>query len=335
MASPRPYAYFRDRWATDLIEVSHDPAVLDTQGWWAVVMTYEGEFTGARFADVRTTAHPRATWRAVAPDSWSSSMSQDVYVEAVELVRAAIASGEVYQANVCRVLSAALPRAADLTGLAWLLQAHHPASHSGTVLLPEHGLQVVSASPELFLQRRERTLTSSPIKGTAKTAEGLLVKDSAENVMIVDLVRNDLGIVCQTGSISVPSLLALESFPGLVHLVSTVQGTLADGYGWPDILKATFPPGSVTGAPKSSALRIIDAVERAPRGPYCGAIGWVDADAAAAELAVGIRTFWAVDDVLHFGTGAGITWGSDPLREWDETTLKAERLLEVAGRAST
>ena len=108
-----------------------------------------------------------------------------------------------------------------------------------------------------------------------------------------------------------------------------------DDVGWPEILVAAFPPGSVTGAPKSSALRIIDEVEPASRGPYCGAVGWVDADRSTAELAVAIRTFWVSDGRVRFGTGAGITWGSDPQREWDETELKAETLLTVAARSTS
>ena len=191
-------------------------------------------------------------------------------------------------------------------------------------------MAVVSASPELFLRRDSDVIESSPIKGTAPTADGFLEKDSAENVMIVDLVRNDIGQVCEPGSIEVPSLLSVEAHPGLVHLVSTVRGRLRPDVGWSEILAATFPPGSVTGAPKSSALRIIASLERAERGPYCGAVGWVDADKQRAELAVGIRTFWQTDGFLHFGTGAGITWGSNPAQEWDETSLKAKRLLEVA-----
>jgi para-aminobenzoate synthetase component 1 len=133
----------------------------------------------------------------------------------------------------------------------------------------------------------------------------------------------------------VPALCAIEEHPGLVHLVSTVRGGLRPGAGWPELLAATFPPGSVTGAPKSSALRVIRALEPAPRGPYCGGIGWVDADRGTGSLAVGIRTFWidraaAGEPVLRFGTGAGITWGSDPAGEWAETELKAARLLAVA-----
>jgi para-aminobenzoate synthetase component 1 len=156
--------------------------------------------------------------------------------------------------------------------------------------------------------------------------------------MIVDLVRNDLGRVCATGSVTAPDLCSVEEHPGLVHRVSTVRGELAERAGWPELLAGTFPPGSVTGAPKTSALRIIEALETAPRGSYCGGVGWVDADRGTGELAVGIRTFW-IDRtapgglLLRFGTGAGITWDSDAEREWAETELKARRLLGVASAA--
>jgi para-aminobenzoate synthetase component 1 len=200
---------------------------------------------------------------------------------------------------------------------------------------------VVTASPELYLRLDDGVLTSAPIKGTAASAVGLAAKDRAENVMITDLVRNDLQRVCRPGTVEVTSLLALEDHPGLVHLVSTVQGRLhpavraADDL-WARVLGATYPPGSVSGAPKSSALRLIAALEPVRRGPYCGVVGWIDADAGRAELAVGIRTFWWRGDpstlagTLHFGTGAGITWGSDPDAEWAETELKARRLIALA-----
>ena len=327
-----PLASFAGLLASDLIEVSDNPAVLDGAGWWAVVLTYEGGFTAARFGSVREGSLPNAAWPGIARHAWSSSMTREEYVEAVQVVREAIAAGDVYQANVCRVLTAPLASAGSIVGLAGALHDQHPAPHSGTLFLPDHGVAVASASPELFLRRRGAVLESSPINGTAKSAAQMLEKDAAENVMIVDLVRNDLGIICEPGTIGVPSLLELEAHPGLVHLVSTVRGTLSPGRGWVDILAATFPPGSVTGAPKSSAVRIIDEIEPVPRGPYCGAVGWVDADAGTAELAVGIRTFWAEGDTLNFGTGAGITWGSDPAGEWDETTLKADRLLDVAAQ---
>ncbi|MEO8108154.1 MAG: chorismate-binding protein [Actinomycetes bacterium] len=330
----QPFARFGDVVATDLLEVSHDPAALDSGGWWAVVHTYEGHLTAARFGHVeqRSTESPveaGAWWTPISRDAWTSSMSRAQYVNAVDQIRAAIAAGTVYQANICRVLAAA--RAGrDLRGLAALLAREHPAPHAGVVMLPDHGVEVVSASPELFLQRDGEFLRSSPIKGTGRTASDLLDKDTAENIMIVDLVRNDLGRFASTGSVHVSSLLRHEEHPGLVHLVSTVEATLRPDVGWAEIFEAAFPPGSITGAPKSSAVRLIDEIEMAPRGPYCGAIGWVDSESRRASLAVGIRTFWADAKHVYFGTGAGITWGSDPTREWEETELKASRLLEVA-----
>ena len=156
------------------------------------------------------------------------------------------------------------------------------------------------------------------------------MKDRAENVMIVDLVRNDLGRVCTWGSVTVPSLLSVEPHPGLFHLVSTVSGELRAGLGWAEAIEATFPPGSVTGAPKLAALDTIARLEPEPRGLYCGAIGWVDADRREGDLNVAIRTFWIEDDELHFGTGGGITYDSDPAGEWAETELKAQHLLRVA-----
>ncbi len=330
--------------ATGLLDVTDDLAALDSSGWWAVVVPYTGAPVLARFADVRPAPAPSGRWRGPRPDAWSSSMSRAQYEAAVDTVRGRIAAGDVYQANVCRVLSAELPdgAASDIAGLASLLATGNPAPFAGFVDLPDGahphvppgGVAVATASPELFLSRAGDVVESGPIKGTGRTAADLADKDSAENVMIVDLVRNDLGVVCRTGSVTVPRLLTLETHPGLVHLVSYVRGELRDGTSWPDLLAATFPPGSVTGAPKSSALRIIDAVETAPRGPYCGAVGWVDADRGSAVLAVAIRTFWVVGSRVHFGTGAGITWGSDPGREWDETELKAATLLGVAARST-
>jgi len=148
--------------------------------------------------------------------------------------------------------------------------------------------------------------------------------------MIVDLVRNDLGRVCEFGSVAVPELLAVEAHPGLFHLVSTVTGRLQPDRGWSDAIDATFPPGSVTGAPKIAACGVIDDLETEPRGVYCGAIGWVDADRRVGDLNVAIRTFWIEEDELNFGTGGGITWDSTPEGEWAETELKARNLLRLA-----
>ncbi|MFF8916617.1 chorismate-binding protein [Streptomyces sp. NPDC015032] len=328
--------------ASDLQDVTSDPTALDSSGFWAVSADFEGRLVCARFGTVHTDAVPapvRGGWRGPGAGDWSSSLGRAAYTAGVRRIREYIAAGEVYQANLCRVMTAALPdpAASDVDALTALLARGNPAPYAGTVRLPAHGVEIATASPELFLRRDGRTVESGPIKGTGRTEDDLLEKDHAENVMIVDLVRNDLGRVCATGSVTVPDLCAVEKHPGLVHLVSTVRGELAEGAGWPELLDAAFPPGSVTGAPKSSALRIIEDLETAPRGPYCGGIGWVDADRRTASLAVGIRTFWidrtGAAPVLRFGTGAGITWGSDPEREWDETELKASRLLAVASGA--
>ncbi|MFF7355306.1 chorismate-binding protein [Streptomyces filipinensis] len=334
-------ARFGDRVATGLLDVTSDPAALDSAGFWAVCADFEGRLTCARFADVREEPVPAPVpgdWRGPAVGDWASSLDRAAYTAAVRRIRAHIAAGEVYQANLCRVLSAPVAPDADVDALTALLARGNPAPYAGTIRLPEHGVEIATASPELFLRRDGRVVESGPIKGTGRTEADLLEKDYAENVMIVDLVRNDLGRVCTTGSVTVPDLCAVEKHPGLVHLVSTVRGELLDTAGWPDLLAAAFPPGSVTGAPKTSALRIIEALENAPRGPYCGGIGWVDADRGVGELAVGIRTFWidrpdGAAAVLRFGTGAGITWGSDPEGEWRETELKASRLLAVASGA--
>ena len=323
-------AWFGGRLATGLLDVTSDLAALDDAGFWAVVLDFEGDVVCARFGDVREADLPRAPWPGVPPGSWTSSMSREDYLAGAAQIREGIAAGDYYQVNLCRVLSAALPAGADLLGLAGLLAVGNPAPYAGVLRVPSHDVMLATASPELFLGRDGDLVESRPIKGTAPTALRLTEKDRAENVMIVDLVRNDLGAVAVPGSVHVPVLCAVEEHPGLAHLVSTVRATLRAGAGWPELVGATFPPGSVTGAPKSSALQALVDLEPVPRGPYCGAVGWVDADRRRAELAVGIRTFWTRDDQLHLGTGAAVTWGSDPAGEWDETELKARRLRSVA-----
>ncbi|NUT40326.1 MAG: anthranilate synthase component I family protein [Thermoactinospora sp.] len=324
------FAHLSGLLATGLRDVTTDLAALDGEGWWAVVVDYEGKVTCARFDHVRPAPlpTPRAPWHGPHPGQWRTSLDRPAYERGVRAIRDHIERGEVYQANLCRILTAPVPHDADPLALAARLAEGNPAPYAAVIDVP--GLSVVSASPELYLSREGDVVESRPIKGTGVTEADLLEKDYAENVMIVDLVRNDLGRVAAVGSVEVPSLCAVEEHPGLVHLVSTVRARLAPGAGWPELFAATFPPGSVTGAPKSSALRIINELEPAPRGPYCGAVGWVDADRGRAALAVGIRTFWISAGEIRFGTGAGITWGSDPRREWLETELKASRLISLA-----
>jgi para-aminobenzoate synthetase component 1 len=331
-----PLAVVGGRLCTDLVEVTSDLAVLDRGGFWAVVLPFDGPPVCARFASVRPArTWPGAPWQGPAPDAWTSSLDHDAFVAGVEQIRSEIAAGDVYQVNLTRRLRAPLPtpapgRSVDIAALGAALAVGNPAPFSAVVRLPGHGVHVASASPERFLSRRGHTIWSSPIKGTAATRETFLDKDRAENVMIVDLVRNDLGRVCEWGSVHVPSLLSVEPHPGLFHLVSTVEGRLRPGTGWAAAIDATFPPGSVTGAPKLAALESIRRLETAPRGLYCGAIGWVDADRDEGDLNVAIRTFWIEGDELNFGTGGGITFDSDPEGEWAETELKAQHLLRVA-----
>jgi para-aminobenzoate synthetase component 1 len=320
-----------DRLLTGLRDVTADLSALDGSGYWAVVLPFAGEPVCARFDHVGPARPWRGRpWVGVDPASWRSSLDQAAFTAGVAAIREAIARGDVYQVNLTRVLAAPLPEGADVAALGAALAEGNPAPFSAVVRIPSHGIHVASASPERFLERDGRRVWSSPIKGTAATADAFLAKDRAENVMIVDLVRNDLGRVCEWGTIQVPALCAVEEHPGLAHLVSTVEGRLREGSGWADAIGATFPPGSVTGAPKLAALDSIEELEPNDREVYCGAVGWVDADRRCGSLNVAIRTFWFSQEEIRFGTGGGITWDSDPAGEWEETELKARRLLRVA-----
>jgi para-aminobenzoate synthetase component 1 len=277
-------------------------------------------------ADARGTQRGEGGGRGLAPFTSSVDRAQfeDGVRDIVELVRA----GECYQVNLTRRLTS--DAAADPVALFAALVRHHPAPHAA--LLRGGRAAVVSASPERFLRRDGDAVETRPIKGTAGERAGLMrsAKDRAENVMITDLSRNDLGRLCVPGSVAVPALCAPEAHPGLWHLVSTVTGRLRPGIGTGALVRATFPPASVTGAPKPRVLQAIEDLEPVTRGVYCGAVGWIDADRAALELNVAIRTFQIVGGRTHLGVGGGITADSDPAAEWQETELKARRLLAVA-----
>lgn len=339
----RAIGIFGNQVATDLKRVSTNPADLDDAGWWAVTQSFEGEFLAFEFESVTTTDQmelPLLTGPGVLKSHWTPSLNSMQYQNGVTSIKEDIARGWVYQTNLCYVLTANLENQFDPIGLWQLLSQHNPAPYLSALYVPKNdsGLSVdiaiTSASPELFLKREGNQLISSPIKGTAKTADQLLAKDHAENVMIVDLIRNDLSQIAIPGTVEVPELLRVEPHPGLVHLVSDVSGLIADDLSWVEILNAMSPAGSVSGAPKSSALEVISRLETVPRQIYCGGFGYVDANRKVAQLAVGIRTFWETENdgvrFLNFGTGAGITWDSDPVGEWNETELKAEHLLSIA-----
>ena len=253
---------------------------------------------------------------------------RDRYCAYVERVREAISDGWVYQVNACRQLKVESDRD-QLASLFGKLLTENPAPHAAYFSTPQ--LKIASASPELFISRDGTRVKTSPIKGTQTLSEqGFGNKDQSENVMIVDLMRNDLGRICKPGSVDVSQLLRSEDHPGLRHLVSDVVGQLRDDTTWKEIFEALLPAGSISGAPKSSALSVIAQNEEIGRGPYCGVLGWVEGDRC--ELSVAIRIFWQENDgFLKFGTGAGITYGSDPVSEWEETELKAQRLISIAG----
>ena len=258
--------------------------------------------------------------------SWERSWDDEGYAGAIETVRAAISRGEVYQVNLVQHL------AADFAGDPWALalalrhlRPLQPRPFAGS------GWTVVAASPELFLARRGSRLATAPIKGTRPAGvdvEG--EKDGAEHVMIVDLERNDLARVCQPGSIVWPELMAQRELAGVTHLVSRVEGTLRPEAGLGEILAATFPGGSITGAPKIAAVDLIAALEPVGRGASMGALGVVRPNGDF-DLALTIRTLAVAEGRVHLWVGGGIVWDSEPDAEIEESWVKARPLLGAIG----
>jgi para-aminobenzoate synthetase component 1 len=260
---------------------------------------------------------------------WTRTWRAEEYAAAVAAVREAIARGDVYQVNLVQHLCA--PFVGDPCGLAAALrplQPLHPAPFLGG------GWAVVSASPELFLSRRGRRVSTRPIKGTRPAGEAAELagspKDAAEHVMIVDLERNDLSRVCEPGSVRWPEFQETHALAGVEHLVSTVQGTLREGVQLAELLAATFPGGSVTGAPKIAAVDLIAALEPVGRGAAMGALGCVRGNGDL-ELALTIRTFAVADGAIHLWVGGGIVWDSNPAAEVAESWVKAVPLFEAIG----
>ena len=275
-----------------------------------------------------------------------SGLDRAGFEAGVEAVRDEIARGEIYQANLTRRLET--PFRGDPWPLYRRLRTGDPALFAAYLDLgpsPVTGAPraIVSASPEPFLSvTRDGRVAADPIKGTRPRgrdraedralARELLAsaKDRAENVMIVDVLRNDLGRVCLPGTVRVPRLCRLERTAAVQHLVSTVTGTLAPGLDAFRLLAASFPGGSITGAPKIRAMQLLEAHEPVRRGPYTGAAGWIGADGAM-QTSILIRTFVADGTRLTLHVGGGITWRSDPAAEWDETVAKARGPLSAIG----
>lgn len=302
-----------------------------------------GQGLDADTFDARATVDDDATGQNLA---FRSGLDRSAYQAGVERVRQHVARGDIYQANLTRRLEA--PFDGDPWGLYRRLRTGDPSLFSayldlGPGQLTGRPRALLSASPEPFLAVDSAGVaTSDPIKGTRprgrdrdedrRLARELLAsaKDRAENVMIVDVLRNDLGRVCRPGSVRVPRLCRLERTAAVQHLVSTVTGVLADGRDAFDLLAASFPGGSITGAPKIRAIEILERLEPVRRGPYTGALGWIGPDGAM-QTSILIRTFVADGRRLTLHVGGGITWKSDPAGEWAETVVKAHGPLAAIG----
>jgi para-aminobenzoate synthetase component I len=259
---------------------------------------------------------------------WTRTWDDVDYGAAVEAVKDAIARGDVYQVNLVQHLSA--PFEGDPSGLATNLAALRPLHPEPLV---GEGWTIVSASPELFLARRGRRVWTAPIKGTRPLGDDDLQdseKDAAEHVMIVDLERNDLSRVSEPGTVRWPGLMTEQELAGVKHLVTRVEGRVRDDVGLAEILEAMFPGGSVTGAPKISAVDHIAALEPVGRGASMGALGriWPNGDL---DLALTIRTFAVAEGRIHLWVGGGIVWDSEAGEEIEESWVKARPLLAAIG----
>jgi para-aminobenzoate synthetase component 1 len=289
-----------------------------------------------------------------------SNFAKPQYLAAIETIKEHIRSGNTYQTNLTQQLTARLPAETTPQSIFWNLRKAHPAPFAA--FITRENSTVISASPERFFRIEESTITTSPIKGTRPRGKNaaedqalkqqLLTsqKDIAENTMIVDLLRNDIGRVCEFGSVRVERLCDLEEHPTLFHLVSTISGELKQDVPFSEILKAVFPSGSITGAPKISTVRIIDEIEPDPRGLSMGAIGISIPNSKFQipnskpslnsqlstlnhifDLSVAIRTMTIRNGTANFNVGGGIVIDSGPEDEYEESLLKAKALLDALG----
>ena len=277
---------------------------------------------------------PAASWAISAKPDLSPAEFRAAVRRTIDYIEA----GDIYQANITQRFRARLPAGFDRLSLYQALRTRNPATFGA--YLDFGATSLLSSSPERFLKVTDGAVETRPIKGTRPRGRGpaedkalaaeLLAsaKDRAENLMIVDLLRNDISRVCKIGSVTVPTLFGLESYATVHHLVSVVAGELAQGRRAVDLLRACFPGGSVTGAPKIRAMEIIAELEPTARGPYCGSIGYLSADGGMDSNIV-IRTYCLQGQDLTFQVGGGIVADSDPQAEYEESLAKAKALIEV------
>jgi para-aminobenzoate synthetase component 1 len=323
-------------------------------GWYDVVVAVDHRDNRAFVFAAGEQAEARTAWalarldgqaRFPAPD-WeiepTPDLTADQHRRAVRRTIDYIEAGDIYQANITQRFQAELPQGFDRLALYDQLRRLNPATFAAFIDFGATAL--LSSSPERFLKLENGVIETRPIKGTrprgpnpaldAALSRELLAseKDRAENLMIVDLLRNDVGRVAKLGSVQVPVLIGLETYATVHHLVSVVTAALDDGKSAVDLLQAAFPGGSVTGAPKIRAMEIIAELEPTERGPYCGAIGYLSAGGAM-DTNIVIRTMLIDGDRISFQVGGGIVADSDPQAEWEESLTKAKALIQtLAGR---
>ncbi len=320
-----------------LVWLDHDDP---PPGWPEAIATLRAVWNDARSRPASNGEPVDDTPGARALGKHRPDVSREAYLQAVDRCLGYIAAGDIFQVNLSHRI--ALPDAPAPLDLYRQLRRRNPSTYGAWLEFPSAGepCAIVSASPELFLRVRGREVITRPIKGTRprtgdesadRAARESLVasaKDNAELAMIVDLLRNDLGRVCTYGSVRVRDRAELETHPTVYHLVATVDGQLREGVGPAALLRATFPGGSITGAPKVRAMEIIDELEPTARGPYTGSIGIVGADGRT-EWNIAIRTVVYAGPQASLQVGGGIVADSTPEAEYNETLDKARALLEA------
>ena len=312
-------------------------------GW----VDYDGSFTFGHYPQMLVYEHEQKLWHekghlaaqlrtpdpqhACRVSEFQPTMTRDAFLAAVSRIREWIAAGDIYQVNLTQQFIAQCDDG-SLAGLYELLRDRSPAPMAAWLKLA--GREILSSSPETFLRMSGKQVETRPIKGTRpryadadedrRSAYELQTsaKEISELIMITDLLRNDLGQVCEFGSVRVDEMLQLETLEQVFHLVSTVRGEMRDGVDAIDVLAACFPGGSITGAPKKRACEIIAELEPVPRGLYCGAIGYLGYNGES-QFNIAIRTLIRENGQLHYHVGAGIVADSQPEMEYEETLQKA------------
>jgi len=271
-------------------------------------------------------------------EGWHSNFTRPAYEAAIQRTVDYILAGDIFQANITQCFSAAMPEGFDAFAFYQNLRAKNPATFAA--YLDFGDVQVASSSPERLVKMDGQKLEARPIKGTRRrdgdvARDAALIaelqssrKDRAENVMIVDLLRNDLSRIAKPGSVKVPMLCGLESYANVHHLVSVVEATAKEGLDSIDVLQAVFPGGSITGAPKIRAMEVISELEQQARGLYCGSIGWLGFNGNA-DFNIAIRTALFSGGVAYVQGGGGITARSNPAAEYEESLTKISRVMEA------